>query len=223
MSKIVVYTCITGKRDRPKRVRSPNEYRYVMFTDETNIQQKRWEVFPIQFQHKDPCRVARYYKHNPHILFPDADFSIWIDGTLSPIGDLEPILKNVDNHIIAAYAHPQRKTTYDEAAACIRLNKDSPQLIISQMNKYREAGFPDNLGLYCTPVLVRKHCWQMANLQNAWWGEICSGSRRDQLSFTYCLWKLSISCKLMAGSYHPGANPYFYMSPHYPIDFIPLL
>lgn len=223
MSKIVFYTCIAGKRDRPKHVRSPNQYRYVLFTDEQSVTAKGWETKPIQYEHKDPCRIARYHKHNPHILFPDADISVWVDGTLAPINDLSSILRYVDENPIAAYKHPERNSTHDEAIACVHARKDSISVIKDQMQRYKDAGFPDNLGLYCTPVLVRKHCQAMSNLQDAWWSEICNGSRRDQLSFTYCLWKTSVSCRLMNGSYYPGANPYFYMTPHYPIDYIPLL
>ena len=58
------------------------------------------------------------------------------------------------------------------------------------MSRYRDEGFPRQFGLYETNVVLRKHNEPLVGKVDVdWWREIDSGSRRDQLSLTYVLWK----------------------------------
>lgn len=213
---IILYTCITNNRDIPKTITCRNNFGYVMFSDLNNIRSDDWDVRPVVWQHPtDPIRTARYHKHHPHILFPDCQISIWLDATHWPYKDLTPILGFVKKSPIAAMRHFSRTTIDSEAKTIIEAKMDDEDVIARQMDKYTKEGFLDHYGLFSTTCLVRKHGPDLTNLQELWWSEIENGSRRDQLSFTYCLWKLGVDCEILPGLCRGEQNPFFKMVSHY--------
>ena len=52
---------------------------------------------------------------------------------------------------------------------------------------------PQNYGLAETNILYRNHSQNIINLMEEWWEMIKNYSKRDQLSFTYILWKNGIT------------------------------
>ena len=46
---------------------------------------------------------------------------------------------------------------YEEAKACISLGKDSREVIREQINRYRSEGYPKNIGMVETGIMLRKH------------------------------------------------------------------
>jgi hypothetical protein len=196
----------------------------VAFTDNRNISSHDWEIRPLVWSHPDdPVRTARYHKHNPHLLFPECRTSIWLDATHWPCSDLLPLLNCIDENDIAAMKHFGRNSSAAEAKACAEANADQPATILEQWERYRQKGFPDDLGLFSTTCLIRRHTPKMVELQRLWWEEIQRGSRRDQISFTYCLWKLGLKCGIVPGFCRCGPSPFFKMKSHYGRDPIKLL
>jgi hypothetical protein len=56
--------------------------------------------------------------------------------------------------------------------------------------RYRADSLPKGLGLATTAVLLRKHNdKRLLCMMEAWWSEVEGGSRRDQLSLSYALWR----------------------------------
>lgn len=91
---------------------------------------------------------------------------------------------------IGVFRHPDRRCIYVEAARCISMSKDDPALIIRQMERYRREGYPPDNGLAECNVIVRHHSDALVQkVMSDWWREIRKGSRRDQLSFNYVIWK----------------------------------
>ena len=45
----------------------------------------RWEIRDIDRHAHDPNRQAKLYKVRPDLFFPDAEYSLWIDGNISLI------------------------------------------------------------------------------------------------------------------------------------------
>ena len=124
-------------------------------------------------------------------MFPEHDWSIWVDGSLLITADLSLLLEEVKNqNCFGVYRHAKRDCLYQAAMNCIDKNKDDPIIINEQTQKYREEGFPENHGLVASGVLVRQHHNpKVIDLMDAWWQEIYQHSRRDQLSFNYVCWK----------------------------------
>lgn len=206
--EIIVYSCITGGRDKVKNLTKHDDFKYVLFTDK-KIEPCGWETVLIS---GDSLKIARWHKHHPHVLFPKAKFTIWIDGTHWPYKPLKPLIGFLKNNVIAASKHFCRSDVASEAIAC--KGELASERIPEQVNFYKKNGFPDNLGLYETSYLVRKNCDELANLQKMWWDQLDKFSMRDQISLTYCLWKLNIDISVIPGYCRHGSNDFFKMRPH---------
>ena len=200
--KIVVYTAVLNDHDDLRGTLNMNAHgaghfndrfvRYVRFVDcpmrRPNFQ--GWEniVLPPS---DHPRRAAKEMKILPHRFFPDADFSLWMDGSFSlnyaPAWLIEQGLQDAD---IALYPHPYRfETIYDEAQAVIDCGLDDPAIVRAQVQRYRELGFPKTGPLYFGGVILRRHSPAMTEFNEAWWHEIQTGSIRDQLSLPVLLWQ----------------------------------
>ena len=192
----VVYTAITGERDRLKDpLFVPPGWRFVCFTDSPRVSSKIWEVRPPIWSSPDgdPRRTARWHKINAHLLFPNNDVSIWADASVHATGDWRQLLWYLGSFGLASYRHYARDCLYSEARECLRLGLDDPALILQQLARYRAEGYPEHNGLCETTILVRRHCDpKMIQFAELWWDEVRRGSKRDQISVNYCAWRLGI-------------------------------
>ena len=214
--EIIVFSCNIDNYDK---IREPKfndpKVSYLLFTDNKNIRYKVWKPIYID-SHKidsDPQRVARYIKTHPHDLLPPTyKISVWIDSCY------EICIKNFNLFIalnlfndISLFHHPKRTNIYDEFEVCKSGQLDFSSLITNQKEKYLKEGLPETIGLYHTAVILRKNNKIIENLNNLWWKEIQMNSKRDQLSFSYCLWKLGIKADIINREF--GIN--LYKSPYF--------
>lgn len=216
MKNFVVYTAVTAEYDklRPPSELWRKEADFVAFLEEpTNV--PGWQYRPIYKRFHDPCRNAKIHKILPHRYFPEAEYSLWMDGSIAIKSEL-PLRhwanKFLRHHDLALFKHRYRNCLYDEAAACLALKLDDPRLINRQMQRYFEEGYPPNNGLAECMVLFRRHTRRMRQFNEAWYQEIHGGSRRDQLSFNYVARRLGFKY-----NYLPGLiwnNPHFSRAQH---------
>jgi hypothetical protein len=227
----VLYTCITAMRDPIPRPVPNDRLDHVLYIDPadldlTMIDVRPWTIRPLVWQHPtDPVRTARWHKHNPLECFPDHEYSIWMDASHRPVTDIswfpDWFLHDAD---IACFPHFARISIEQEAEEVIKHGADDEDTVRAQLARYRKAGFTSEFDteLYETGVLVRRHNRQIDHFSREWWREIVQGSRRDQLSFTYCLWRRRMRCVPLAPGYAnplppPGrnqSNPYFAARSH---------
>lgn len=194
-NKNVIYTCITGGYDtliEPKKIDS--DFDYVCFTDNDKLQSNVWEIRPMpkEVECLDNCRKQRFVKINPHIVLPEYNISIWIDGNIEIKDCLSDFIEeNIKNEVsIFIPKHPSRKCIYEEALVCKQLKKDNINLIDKQIQTYKKEGMPANLGLPQSGIILRKHNDNSCiKIMESWWNEVKNKSLRDQLSFNYVLWK----------------------------------
>jgi hypothetical protein len=226
--KLVIYTAIMGGiRDNYSRSLVPlkvmgkldSDTRVVLITDKKGaadyplVKQGRWELMEPIWGHPNPRRVARYHKLHPHILFPDVDMSIWVDGSQEITTDPRHAFdKYMKEHDIAAFKHPERTCVYQEGRACERLKKDNPQKIQQQMARYRSEGYPNFNGMVETTMTCRRHTSEVEKFNEAWWFELQRGSLRDQLSFNFVSWKLGVPYTHIPGC--RDKSPYCKFYPH---------
>lgn len=219
---LTVYSCVAGSIDNPdwlfgSQPKPDPRIRYVLFTDRLKAQMLQsltgltWEVRPLQWiAQLNPRRSARYHKILAHSVFPDAELTLWLDGSLQVIEgtDLWALCQQVlQAHSIATFAHPERQCVYQEHRACARLRKDDKEVMRKQLDRYRAAGMPPYAGLVETSCLFRRHDADTVAFNTAWWQEISSGSLRDQLSFNYVAWKLGAAWGIVPGC--RAESPYF--------------
>ena len=87
-------------------------------------------------------------------------------------------------------AHPERDNVWDEARVCKKLNQDKPEIIDRQMERYKNGGW-DGKGMVASTMLIRRNTPENSKVNEMWWKEVETESRRDQLSFNYVTWKLN--------------------------------
>ena len=214
--RAIVYTADIGSYDSVAPCDSSAAL-HLLFTDGTGAP-PGWQHMPIH----DPgdvdgrIRLARDLKIRPHRWLPAHDASIWIDGNMRLETSPQVLLRCLDVREIATFRYPStfgpRDCLYDEAAACIRRNKDAAPVIEAQVQRYRDAGYPAKNGLVETSVLVRLNSPMVAEFGEAWWSEVERGSRRDQISFNYAAWATRLDYGLLPGSRID--NPFASWRPH---------
>jgi hypothetical protein len=190
--RIVTYTCVTGGYDEIKQPKSVEEsIQYVCFTDRPPKEPGAWCIRPIPCNYGNDAVNNRFVKMHPHMLFPDHEYSVYIDGSIEICGDLSPLIHDaMSAGVIAAYQHTFRNCSYSEAEECAALGYDWPWRIRSQMARYRNQGFPESAGLFEANVLIRSHHDErVKNLMQDWWLEYRGGVKRDQLSLVFLAWK----------------------------------
>ena len=94
-----------------------------------------------------------------------------------------------------------------------RLKKDSPAIMLKQIENYRSAGYPPYNGLVETACVVRENCRKTNTFNHAWYDLLSKYSRRDQLGFNYAAWLVEISYNQIEGS--RASSPYFSFHHHH--------
>lgn len=199
MTGLVIYTAITGGKDKlrdPKHILPGAEY--VCFTDTPGVRSSIFDIRALPFTEATPRLTARRLKLFPHLLFPQHETSLWVDGSRLIRGDLNGLLQEAGGAFMAAFTHPHRGCLYQEAELCARLGRDDPALLAAHIAQYRREGVPENLGLAETGVLLRRHHVPVVKtLMEAWWQQVATHSQRDQVSLPYVLWKHNFSlCRI---------------------------
>ena len=221
MNKNVIYTSIYGKKDNLKEPLFISDgWDYICFTDNPNLKSNIWKIVHSKPIHKDPVRSAKIFKALPHAYLQEYDISIWIDANFIIKNDINVLLHKLNQlkeRNMFVFQHDQgRNCIYDEAVVVKEDQKDDPLIIEKQMLKYRDENYPEQNGLTANSILIRRHNEEdIISLSELWWSEIQNHSRRDQLSFCYCLWKLDTS--YMMAKYPTldiRNNPWFQWSPH---------
>lgn len=223
-NKVAVYTSIFGGYDNLIEDHySLDGIDFLCFTD-SKFNSNTWNVIDSVPIYKDPNRNAKKYKVLPHRYLQNYDWSIWIDGNIKIVGN---VLELLNNDYYQLYDHmkvfDKRNCIYEEAEAILNFGKinsqknpekgirnwkDDPNLIIKQMNRYREEGYPKDNGLATTPIIIRRHNDdEVIEFNEKWWSEIKYNSKRDQLSFNYIAWKLNFNYSYLEGD--SRNNSYF--------------
>ena len=195
--KNICYTAIIGKYDKLKEPKVVSEgFDYVCFTDDVTLKSPVWKIRLINNpQGLDNSRLARKIKILCNSVLKEYDLSIWIDASVLINCDLNIFLdENYHGEDIVLLIHPDRSCVYEEANACIALDKDDSEIINKQMEGYKSEGYPEGNGMVGTTLMIRNHrSKKVKEFMNSWWNEVNLKSKRDQLSFNFVLWKHKLS------------------------------
>ncbi|KAK4274751.1 hypothetical protein QN277_017933 [Acacia crassicarpa] len=217
--KVVVSTCAFGGGDDLYQPIGMSEASlekvcYVAFWDEITVTAQelvghrigesgfigKWRVVVVRdLPFSDQRLNGKIPKMLSHRLFPQAEYSIWVDSKSQfrrdPLGVLEALLWR-SNSVLAISEHGARGNVYDEAKAVVKKNKAIPEEVEVQINQYRKDGLPKEnrfngkKALCEASIIVRKHTPLTNLLMCLWFNEVVRFTSRDQLSFPYVLWRL---------------------------------
>ena len=196
---MIVYTCITNDYDNLKepRVITPG-WEYICYSD---AQQKSdvWETIITDRPQREVKILGNDY--NERVLY--------VDGSIQIIGDLDKFLMAIGK-TFSLWRHPVRDCIFQEAEAVIEIKGLNKEVVYRQMLKYND--MPRHWGLGQTGVLYRDFGDEdVQRLSIRWWNEVRDGVTRDQLSLTWCAWKLGMRPHFVPESI---IDRYFLLYPH---------
>lgn len=203
--KYAIYTAIFGAYDElrePANKAILEEADFFCFTDDASLQSSRIQVIQVERLFEDPTRCARYYKIMEHPVLSDYEWTIWIDANyVFEVASISAFrLDRFENTPLITFRHSAHHCLYDQALVCIYAYNDHYYKILGQIIRYALAGMPVNFGLYETGILIKNKAHpKLGLLQQMWWQEVNKGSRRDQISLPYCLWKLNLQIGILEG------------------------
>ncbi|GFZ00490.1 similar to Sept9 [Actinidia rufa] len=148
----------------------------------------------------EPRRNGKVPKILTHRLFPQAQYSIWIDGKMELIVDPLLILERYlwrGKHTFAIAQHKHHHSIYEEADANKRRKRYARPLIDLHMKIYRYEGMkpwsPNKKTASDVPegaIIVREHTALNNLFSCLWFNEVNLFTPRDQLSFGYVVYRL---------------------------------
>ena len=201
-----IYTAISGNYDKLRPHPLVKGCQFIAFVDEPEkYASEGWELRKLIPCHSDPSRNSKRYKIMAHEVLPETKHSLWMDGNLilqDRFSMNRLIRKFLAEHDIALFKHRKKNCAYREAKTCKRCRFDDPAVIDKQMARYQSERYPKRHGLTENGVILRRHTPEIAQLENVWWKEICEGSKRDQLSLGYAMWKTRVTCAILPGTVH---------------------
>lgn len=214
--KIVIYSCVSGNYDT---FNSPifvnKDVDYVLFVDDENVTNDScWKLkkIPDKLKSYSSALKNRYIKMHPNELFPEYDYSIYIDGNVIITGDIIPFINCINEKTgLAIHTHSLRDCLEDEYVECVKQSKGNKKKMRKQIKKYYNEGFPKHFGIYECNVIFTKIGENSKSIYEMWWKEFCdSQSNRDQFSLPYVIWKMKYKFNDVG---YLGNN--IYMSPYF--------
>ena len=192
-----VYTFNFGDYDelKPPAIITPG-WDYLCFTDDAELRSDIWDVRlshrTAEDRHLDNKRFAMKHSILSHRYLPGYDFSVSLGAQIKLNCNLDELLQEYfrtgDDLMLVFW---KDDCVYDEADGCKQRLTDDPERIDEHMRRYRAVGYPARNGLYMGGVLARWHNRAVRAMCELWWREYEQGSRRDQLSLAYAIWKSS--------------------------------
>lgn len=191
--RVALYTALYGEYDWVKPVPANLGVPAIMYSDRPR-EAPGWEVRVVQHGittlNGDPRIVApmlahKFWKCHPALAVPDADVTLWIDGSMEIVVDdyVARCLKALDQDEWACVRHPARACIYPEAdfSATLTWRYDA-EAILKQAAWYRSIGHAAGFGLIATGANVRRHTPTVIEVGEQWWDECLNWSHQDQLS-----------------------------------------
>jgi hypothetical protein len=173
---------------------------YILFTDNIEFKSDIWKIYPLHdkfLELKDPKRIAMSHMIGFYELEPFKEHSyeniISIPSDTLIKKDLNDFIKeyNLDNNEsdAAFLKHPERNCAYREALIIKEVKLDHAEVVDKVIKKYEDSGYPRWNGLFATGLILRKNNENCRKMFKVWFDEYIDGSRRDQLSVNYAVWK----------------------------------
>jgi hypothetical protein len=213
---LVIYTAVVGDYDRiyrPACVEPGVEY--VAFTDSAAPRLPApWQHRPLLHHDRNQRMTSRWHKLHPHVLFPDYDVSLYVDGNVVAKAAVSALVRrSIASSPIALFQHPERCCAYAEAEVVKTYRLDDPEIVDAQINYYRQLGFPAGLGLFAGGIQIRRHGdARLIGFLEGWWQQLKVFSQRDQLSLSFMLCRHGIEAAVIPAALND--NPWFAVGPH---------
>lgn len=217
--KRLVYTAVFNGYDRVYPPVVPeNGVDYVIVTDEETTSAPGWRTVKVDTSRfKTPKEANLYHRALIHRILPGYDASLYVDGNIRLLGPSLPLFEELiaRGAAVMMHRHPLRSSVAEEILDVVDNNKIVDyQLVKNELDDYCRDGFPDNVGMGETGVMLKNHHHQdLDSSMELWWKLFKKYSTRDQISFPYVVWKFNLDIIWISTSFRQP-NPYFALYPH---------
>lgn len=217
MERIAIYTCIINDYDELQQPRVLEDgFDFICYVGRGAKTAERvgvWEIRELPESLGDPGLDSRWPKMHPHLLLPEYECSVWVDGN---VGLLDGTIyraartKRTAGVKYSGVTHPDRDCTYEEARKCFDMKYLSVFGLLRVWAWLWLHGLPRHAGLNENNVIFRRHNDpDIVALDELWWDRVLHLSRRDQLSLRCCLKHCGVAWddRLLGGRNtrnHPG-------------------
>lgn len=190
--KIAIYTSVFGGYDKLiEPLYFPDNCDFYAITDIEIDRNSVWKKINELPEMKNMTNVEknRYVKINPHLIFKEYDYSIYVDGNIKIMTDLTEYIHRLNDIGIGTHKHHLRDCVYDELLAIIKAKKDTRENVEKHKKYLKETKMPRNYGLLQCSVIVREHNNpKCIKIMEEWWNEFKNYSKRDQISLPHVLY-----------------------------------
>lgn len=198
--RIAVYTSTFGRSFTLREpLFIPDNCDFFYIGDQDIPLESAWKKFDIssfeeQISKYSGIEKNRFFKMNPHLVFTDYDYSVYIDGNIQLVGDSSEFVNQLSPLGIGLHKHRARNCVYDEAKAVLDLKKINHDEFDKIMDYFKSINFPKNYGLAECNVIVRDHHNDVAiKITEEWWKLFMEKNvKRDQLTFPVAVWENGI-------------------------------
>lgn len=195
MSDVAIISAVYDSYDllKPVLPQAGVDVEWILVTDDEALREEsRVQGWRVVFEPRPgvhPNRAAKHPKYEPW-KYTDAPVSVWVDASFRIVSDrfaVEATAGLTDDEPIAQFQHPWRDCLYAEAKASVGLAKYAGEPTLEQAESYRQAGHPENWGLWATGVIARQHTEAVRKMGWLWLAETYRWSFQDQISQPFAL------------------------------------
>jgi hypothetical protein len=215
--KRLIYTAVFGDYDRVyPPVRREAGIDHVIVTDRAGMVVPGWTTMAVDGSGFPTHKAGNvHYRALMHRAAAGYDTSLYVDGNIRLLRETSPLFDEFERSgsAFGAYAHPKRSTVAEEARAVIELGKvEDAARVAKEVNSYLADGFPDDITLLQTGMLLKNHRSPELDFAMALWSSLfLKHQTRDQLSLPYVAWKTGLSVHLLD---ERRKNRFFALYPH---------
>lgn len=216
MNKIAIYTCITGAYDELQQPYLPADgFDFICFVgagEKTAEKIGAWEIRELPQVGCEAKLRSRWAKLHPHLLLPDYEASLWIDGNIL-IADAslyEFLRAKFESGVLySGVPHPSRDCVYEEARKCRDMKYLSNFKLLSIWSWLALNGIKRHGGLVETNLTYRKHLEpKVVCFDELWWSKVEGLCYRDQISVMWCLREVGLPLDYLLGEAKNARNFY---------------
>ena len=199
--RIAVYTAVFSSYDdllEPKFL--PDNCDFFLFSDSVTIPEgSAWKARELpdsvqkKIQHFSPVEKNRYLKMHPDLLFPEYNYSLYLDGNLLLYTDPTEYINRLSKYGVSFYTHYRRHCVYEELQAVSAKHRMTEKQVQEVKRFLLDVGMPEKYGLLECPVIARRHHQpECKKLMAEWWELFRRFPYRDQVLLPYVLFKNGI-------------------------------
>lgn len=163
------------------------------------VQKHYSDVHAKTFEGMNHRTRALYFKTQTHQLL-EADYIIYVDGKVQVTSHkfIEHMIDTLGDNVFAMLKHGTRQCIYEEVdyieqkiqeGSTYLATRYGARPIRSQVDYYRQCGYPANNGLNDCSIFIRKVTVGTNLLFDKWWDVIRDGKMFDQTAIQFLAWE----------------------------------